>query len=196
MRLSYVFLHHLSKYYSGIRTIATLLLAQLFVAACATPVGEIESWPITAAEKNQFSGKVVDVQCELSGNCTADCGAGKRQLAIKTTNKKLGTVLIAKNLNNYTGAADELSQFCGQQIDINGLFTEHRGVRFFQVQNIREAGGQWQKATKYLDAWVERSGKSPQQAKDWHEHDERVSGIIKRDGRLGLGTKADQDYFK
>jgi len=177
---------------------ATLLL--LLQVGCATPVGKVESWPVTNAEKSQFSGEVVDVLCELGGNCANECGQGTRQLAIKTQDKSLGqnsgVVLVAKNLNNYSGAADELWQLCGQQVELNGLFTEHRGVRFFQVQNIREAGGQWQKATKYLDAWVERSGKSPQQAKNWQEHDERVSGVLERDGRLGLGTKADQDYFK
>jgi len=176
--------------------LAILLSAGLLLTSCATPVGEIESWPITAAEKNQFSGKVVDVQCELTGNCADNCGNGKRQLAIKTQNKKLGTVLIAKNLNNYTGAVDELSQFCGQQIDLNGLFTEHRGVRFFQIQNLRPSGGEWQKATNYLNAWVERSGKTPQQAVVWHNHDERIKAIIERDGRVGLGPQADQDYFK
>lgn len=195
---------YIAQHYSGINnskcrsihvlTLATLLSAVLLQAGCATPVGEIESWPITAAEESQFSGKVVDVLCELGGNCANECGEGKRQLAIKS--QDIGTVLVAKNLNNYTGATDELLQFCGQQVDLNGLFTEHKGVRFFQVQNIRASGGQWQKATRYLSAWVERSGKTPQQAANWQYHDERVKDIIKRDGTLGLGTQADEDYFK
>jgi len=175
--------------------IGLLLGAGLIQAGCATPAGKVESWPVTGAEENQFSGTVVDVLCELGGNCADECGQGKRQLAIKSQDKNIGTVLVAKNLTNYSGAADELWQLCGQQIDLNGLFTEHKGVRFFQVQNIREPGGQWQKANKYLSAWVERSGKSPQQAKNWQDHDERVKDILSRDGRLGLGTEADQDYF-
>jgi len=177
-------------------TIAVLLGAGLLQAGCATPAGKVESWPITGAEESQFSGTVVDVLCELGGNCANECGQGTRQLAIKSPDNNIGTVLVAKNLANYSGAADELWQLCGQQVDLNGLFTEHKGVRFFQVQNIRESGGQWQKANKYLSAWVERSGKSPQQAKNWQDHDERVKDIIERDGRLGLGTEADQDYFK
>lgn len=176
--------------------VATLLSAGALLAGCATPVGEIESWPVTGAEKTQFSGVVVDVQCELSGNCTDQCGEGRRQLAIKTSDNAMGTVLVAKNLSNYSGAADELWQFCEQQIDVNGLFTEHNGIRFFQVQNVRPPGGQWQRATQYLNAWVDRSGKSPQQAQNWHEHDERIKEILMRDGRLGLGQQADQDYFK
>lgn len=173
--------------------LAALMSISLLQAGCATPVGEVESWPVTNAEESQFSGTVVDVLCELGGNCANECGQGKHQLAIKSQDK--GTVLVAKNLNNYSGAVDELWQFCGQQVDVNGLFTEHKGVRFFQVQNIRESGGQWQKATKYISAWTERSGKSPEQAKNWQDHDDRVKDIIEREGRLGLGTQADQDYF-
>jgi len=176
--------------------LATLLCIGLLQAGCASTPGNIAVWPITGAEKNQFSGEVVDVQCELSGNCDTECGQGKRQLAVKSQDQNLGTVLVAKNLNNYSGGVDELWQFCGQQVDVNGLFTDHKGIRFFQVQNIRVPGGQWQKATKYLDAWAQRSGKSVQQAKNWQEHDERVKKIIERDGRLGLGVEADQSYFK
>lgn len=177
--------------------LTTFLCSALLLAGCATPVGEVESWPITGAEENQFSGTVVDVLCELNGSCANECGEGKRQLAVKSQDPTIGTVLVAKNLTNYSGAADELWQFCGQQVDVNGLFTDHKGVRFFQIQNVRATeGGQWQKATNYLNAWSERTGKSSQQAKNWQDHDERVLGIIKRDGRLGLGTEADQEYFK
>jgi hypothetical protein len=166
----------------------------LLQVGCATPVGEIESWPITAAEKSQFSGKVVNIQCELGGNCAEQCGQGTQQLAVKSN--KTGTVLIAKNLSNYSGAADELWRFCDQQVELNGLFTEHRGVRFFQIQNVRAKGGEWQRANQFLSDWAERGGKTPLQAQNWHEHDDRVKAIIERDGRLGLGPQADQEYFK
>jgi len=177
-------------------TLTALISIGLVQAGCATPAGEIESWPITGAEKNQFSGTVVDVLCELSGNCASECGEGKRQLAIKSQDQAIGTVLVAKNLSNYSGAADELWQYCDQQVELNGLFTEHKGVRFFQVQNIRPTDGQWEKATKYLSAWADRSGKSAQQAKNWQTHDQRIKDIINRDGTLGLGTQADNEYFK
>ena len=47
----------------------------LFIAACATPPGEIDSWPVTNAERSGFTGEVVDVLCELNGNCADNCGA-------------------------------------------------------------------------------------------------------------------------
>lgn len=165
----------------------------LLMTSCAVGVGGIESWPVTNAEKSQFSGRVVDVLCELGGNCTDNCGEGSRQLAVKSLDA--GTVLVAKNLTNYTGAADELWQYCGQVVELNGLFTAHNDVRFFQVQNVRPPGGEWQKATRFLQAWAERTGKSLALAPNWQSHDDRVQEIIERDGILGLGQQADDEYF-
>jgi len=174
-----------------IRGLITALFAALFVAACATPVGEVANWPITNAEKSELTGEVVSVLCELGGNCDDNCGGGTQQLAIKTAD--LGTVLVSKNINNYSGAQDELSPFCGQTLNVNGLFTEHQGIRFFQVHNLRTPGGDWQRANRYLQAWAERSGKAP--ANRWYNQDERVKEILQRDGRLGLGPEADKDFF-
>jgi len=172
--------------------LAILIGAGLFLSGCATPAGEIETWSITDAEKAEFSGKVVDVLCEVNKNCVDNCGDGGRQLGIKTEDK--GTVLVSKNLTNYSGAADELLPFCNKVVDVNGLFTAHKGVRFFQIQNVRTPGGQWRKATHYLNEWAERSGKPP--SNNWQNQDERVKDILERDGRLGLGLEADNQYFK
>jgi len=165
-----------------------------FLSSCATPVGEVAAWPVTNAEQSAVTGTVVDVLCELSGNCADNCGEGKRQLAIKTEIN--GTVLVSKNLTNYSGAADDLWPFCGEMVEVNGLFTDHKDVRFFQAQNIRKPGGQWQQTTGYLQAWSNRSGQPTSLAKDWQYHDARVKAIIERDGRLGLGPEADNEYFK
>ncbi len=175
---------------SGLAAVTSLVV---LAAGCATAPGDIQKWSVTNAEARALTGTVVDVQCELSGNCPDACGAGKRQLAIKTEDQ--GVVLAAKNLNFYSGAADELSPFCGQVVEVNGLFTENRGIRFFQVQNVRTPGGQWQKGTRYLQAWSERSGKSPSVASKWYNNDDRVKDVLEKDGRLGLGQAADDEYF-
>jgi len=173
---------------------AFVSVTALVLSACASGPGKIASWPITGAEQAALSGDVVDVLCELSGNCVEDCGAGSRQLGIKTDDN--GLVLVGKNLTNYTGAVDELIGYCGRSVEINGLFTEHQGVRFFQVQNMREPGGQWIKATQFNQAWAERSGKGVGLAGKWHRNDDRVDAVIAKDGRLGLGVEADKDYFQ
>lgn len=164
------------------------------LTGCAAGPGGIDNWPVTNAEKNGFVGTVVDVQCELTGNCADNCGEGKRQLAVKT--EEFGTVLAAKNLNFYSGAVDELWPFCAETVEVNGLFTEHQGVKFFQVQNVRQPGGKWLKATRYLQAWSERTGQPLSVASRWYNNDDRVKTILERDGRLGLGVEADQEYFQ
>jgi chaperone required for assembly of F1-ATPase len=41
-----------------------------------------EEWGIDGEEKARLTVKVVDIACELSGNCPAKCGEGKRQLGL------------------------------------------------------------------------------------------------------------------
>lgn len=178
---------------SCFRTFLMVLLLA-WASACATPPGGIEPWPITNADGQTFTGEVVDILCEQLGNCVENCGEGSRQLALKT--EQAGVVLVAKNLTNYSGAADELWPYCGQDLQVSGLFTAHQGIRFFQVQNLRLPGSPWVKATRYNEAWVERSGKPSTLAKDWQYVDDRVKAVIERDGVLGLGREADQEYFK
>ncbi len=172
----------------------SLLAVLAFLAGCATPAGEVESWGVSGQQESAFTGKVVDVMCELTGNCAANCGEGSRQLALLTPDQ--GTVLMAKNVTLYSGAAEELWAFCGQDVEVNGLFTENKNVRFFQVQNVRIPGGQWKRANQFHQAWAARSGESGSKAQRWYRNDERVDEILKRDGRLGLGAAADAEYFK
>ncbi len=176
------------------KSLSLIVVSALLLTACASGPGKIANWPITAAEQAALSGSVVDVLCELSGNCADNCGDGSRQLGIKTGDQ--GLILISKNLTNYTGAADELIGFCGRPVEINGLFTDHEGVRFFQVQNMREPGGQWKKATQFNQAWAKRSGKPVGLAGKWYLNDGRVDEVLTKDGRLGIGIDADEEYFQ
>ena len=152
-----------------------------------------KSWGITNEQEAVFTGTVVDIACELTGDCPANCGEGRRQLGLKTADQ--GVILVAKNLTFYTGAAEELYGFCGQEIEVDGLFSEHRNIRFFQVQNMRIPGGKWEKADRFLDAWAEDNDSSKRKAKNWYTRDPRVEEILTRDGRLGLGPEADAAYF-
>ena len=174
-------------------TLMMVTVASLLMSACATPVGEVQKWGISGVEVAELSGEVVDVLCEISSNCTDQCGAGSRQLGIKT---KEGMVLIAKDLNFYTGGVEELWPFCNQQIVVNGLFTESASTRMFQIQNVREPDGEWMTTTRFLQTWADRNGKTIEEAAQWYRHDERVKAVLERDGVLGLGLEADEDYFK
>ena len=156
-----------------------------------------KSWGVTNEEIARFDAKVVDILCELSGDCPADCGAGKRQLGLIDADGKL--ILVGKNQSPFSGAVVELLPFCGKQVTADGLFTENRGVRFFAIQFVRELpDGKWRGATRFVNDWAERNGVAADsaEAKQWFRNDPNVKRIIERDGLLGLGKTADEAFLK
>ena len=173
---------------------ATLLFAGLLAAA---PGQAAEEWGLPEEEVARFEAKVVDVLCELSGDCPADCGAGRRQLGL--VNDAGALVLPVKNFTPFSGAAAELIDFCGKRVVADGLFTTNRGVRIFALQFVKEApDGKWRRANRFLPKWAEANGFQPNgpEAKQWFRHDPRVKAVIERDGVLGLGPDADKKYLE
>lgn len=173
---------------------AALLLAGLLAAG---PGRAAEAWGLPGEEVTRFEARVVDVLCELTGDCPADCGAGKRQLGLVTDAGAL--VLPAKNFTPFSGAVAELIDFCGKRVVADGLFTANRGVRFFALQFVKEApDGKWRRANRFLPKWAEANGFRPDgpEAKQWFRHDPRVKALIGRDGVLGLGPEADKTYLE
>ena len=170
-------------------TVLTLITS--FLAAGS--VHAAKSWGVTNEEEAIFTGTVVDITCELTGNCPENCGDGQRQLGLKTADQDV--ILVSKNLTLYTGAVHELVGFCGQEVEVDGLFTDNRNVRFFQVQKMRKPGGSWSKATLFHKSWAAEYGGKPRKAKRWYRKDPRIKTIIERDGYLGLGLEKDAEFF-
>ena len=174
--------------------IAAMLSASMLVAA---PAQAAEEWGLPEEEVSRFEAKVVDVLCELNGDCPAGCGAGKRQLGLVTEEGVL--VLPVKNFTPFSGAAAELIDFCGKRVVADGLFTTNRGVRIFALQFVKGApDGKWRRANRFLPRWAEANGFQPNgpEAKQWFRHDPRIKAIIERDGILGLGPEADRTYLE
>ncbi len=160
------------------------------------PAMAAEEWGLPDEQKTRFEARVVDVLCELTGNCAADCGAGARQLGLLQDDGKL--VLPFKNAVPFAGAAIELKDFCGKRVIADGLFTTNNGYKLFALQYLRESpAGKWRRANRFLSDWAKRNGLSPtgKQAKRWFAHDPRVKERIAEDGKLGLGPAADRAYF-
>ncbi|MGI9301588.1 MAG: hypothetical protein ACR2RB_02620 [Gammaproteobacteria bacterium] len=156
-----------------------------------------KSWGVTGEEIARFEAKVVDILCELTGDCPENCGGGKRQLGLLTAENKL--ILVAKNVTPFSGAAEELVDFCGKQVVADGLFAENRGIRFFALQFVRIApDGEWRGANRFQGKWAERNGVAAdsKEAKQWYQHDPNVKRLIERDGLLGLGQEADAEFLK
>ena len=182
--------------YKSIGLISRLGVGLLLSIVVVSGARAANSWGVTNEEIVRFDAKVVDILCELTGDCPADCGAGKRQLGLVDGQGKL--ILVAKNQTPFSGAAVELAPFCGKVVTADGLFTEHRDVRLFAIQFVREApDGEWRGANRFVNDWAKRNNVSADsaQAKQWFRNDPNVKRAIERDGLLGLGEAEDKAYL-
>lgn len=155
-----------------------------------------QSWGLIGEEEARFEAKVVDVLCELTGDCPAECGGGARQLGLLKDDGTL--VMPLKNVVPFAGAAHDLLPYCGQRVMADGLFATNRGHRIFALQFVRAApDGEWSRADRFKEVWADENGVAPdsKEAEQWFRHDPRIERLIEQDGKLGLGPKADEAYF-
>jgi len=60
--------------------IAIFALATFLLGTVSSQAAD--EWGIDHEQVARWDGKVVDLLCELSGDCPANCGDGKRQLGL------------------------------------------------------------------------------------------------------------------
>lgn len=181
------------------RLIAILaLMASPLAAQDFSEGSEARSWNLYAEKPARFEAQVVDLLCTLTGDCPADCGAGKRQLGLlRSADDAL--VLVMKNSQPaFTGAAVELAPFCGQTVEVDGLMIDDPDLgatNVYLVQRIKAEGADWIKANQWTKNWAseypDAKGKGP-----WFRRDPRIKGIIETEGYLGLGLEEDQKYIE
>ena len=168
--------------------------------ASAAEKCEAKSWNLSGQKKACFSAKVVDLLCEVAGDCPPNCGNGNRQVGLlRADNNKL--VYPQKNIQgSFNGAAIDLAAHCGKTIDVRGWFvgdeeTLKGAAQLYQVQWIKTEGGKWKKANKWTKDWAKKNpeakGKGP-----WFRRDPRVKAQIEADGYLGLGKEEDVLFIK
>ncbi len=149
-------------------------------------------------EKALFSGKVVDVMCELSGNCADNCGNGNRLLGIvRDADNKL--ILPLKNGQfSFNGPVEDLLPYCGKKVDVDGIMVgdaEVYGSKFYMVQKIRDAGApEFKKANLWTKAWAKRNEEAAKIKGPWFRKDPRVLKQIEATGYFGLGKEVDVKY--
>lgn len=173
-------------------------LAALFAAALVQADGAraAQEWGLLGEEVARFEAKVVDVLCELTGDCPAGCGGGKRQLGLLTDEGRL--VLPIKNFTPFSGAVDELIDFCGKRVLADGLLATNRGYTVYALQFVKQLpDGKWRRANRFLPKWAKSFGFEPAgpEAKRWFRNDPRIKALIAEDGKLGLGPAVDKKYF-
>ncbi len=160
---------------------------------------EAKTWNLYAEKPARFDAKVVDILCELTGDCPENCGDGRRQLGLL---RAADDALIFPNKNSqpvFSGAAEEMLPFCGKDVEVDGLMIEDPDVgakNIYLLQKIRETGAsEWTKANSWTKKWAaanpDAKGKGP-----WFRRDPRVNGHIERDGYFGLGLEVDQEYYE
>jgi hypothetical protein len=165
-----------------------LTIALATVAALgASGAMAADEWGIQHEKKARFEAKVVDVLCELTGDCPSNCGAGKRQLGLLRDDGKL--ILAAKNFDPFAGAVDDLIDFCGKRIIADGLLIESPKAHLFALQFKRLApDGEWSRANWFKKRWAEKHGVKPasDKAGEWFRHDARIKAAIAKGGVFGI----------
>jgi hypothetical protein len=157
-----------------------------------------KSWNLYAEREALFSAKVVDITCEITGDCPDNCGDGRRQLGLL---RDVDGVLVFPNKNaqsGFQGATVDLLPFCGAQVDVDGLLIEDEDIpgakNIYLVQKVRHSGEtEWVKANKWSKNWAakhpEAKGKGP-----WFRRDPRVNAELAAHGHLGLGLSPEEAY--
>ncbi|MEX0368592.1 MAG: hypothetical protein AB3N22_21210 [Ruegeria sp.] len=181
------------------KLIALLAMAASPLAAQDFSEGsEARSWNLYAEVPAKFEATVVDLLCTFTGDCPADCGAGKRQLGLLRTADDVLVLPMKNSQPAFTGAAVELQPFCNQTITVDGLLIDDPELgaqNVYLVQTIvPPGGGDKIKANKWTKNWAaehpEAKGKGP-----WFRRDPSVKAIIAEEGYLGLGLEEDEAYI-
>lgn len=178
-----------------------LLLALAAAPAAAQDFSEnseAKSWNLYAEQPARFTARVTDLLCELTGDCPADCGAGKRQIGLVRDADNVLILAIKNGQAAFSGAAADLAPYCGRTVEVDGLMIDDPdlGARnVYMVQRIRADDGEWIRANRFTKAWAEENpqakGKGP-----WFRRDPRIKAIIDRTGYLGLGLETDRAFIE
>ena len=180
--------------------VLAVLLAAPATAQQFSEGSEAKSWNLYAEQPALFDGRVVDVMCELTGDCPENCGDGSRQLGILRAADGVLTLAVKNNQPAFTGAVVDLLPYCGQEVTADGLLIEDPDLgatNIYLVQRVRTGGGDWQSANRWTKVWAETA---PEGKGQWFRRDPRIAAEIAKDGYLGLGPDTDaafiEEYFE
>ncbi len=163
------------------RTLSILFTVALLIDPGALQAAE--EWGIDGEKKTRFEAKVVDVLCELTGDCPADCGSGKRQLGLLRDDGTL--VLAVKNFDIFAGAVDDLKGFCNKRIIADGLLINNPKMPLFALQYKKLApDGKWSRANQFGKDWSKANGDKA--AGQWFRNDKTIKKAITEKGVFGI----------
>lgn len=189
------------RMFSLTAAIIAALAASSAVAQDYSAGSQAQNWPVFGAEKAKFEAKVVDIVCELSGDCVDNCGDGFRQMGVvRSDDDKL--ILVSKNRQPiFSGASFDLAPYCNETVEVDGLLVGDPEItpglgdaKLYILQFIKRPGdAEWTKTNAWSKKWAARNpeakGKGP-----WFRRDPAVQAQIDETGYLGLGAEADQTF--
>lgn len=160
----------------------TRILGAVAIAATLPATAQAANeWGIAGEQKARFTAKVVDIACELTGDCPDNCGDGTRQLGLLRDD---GTLVMAmKNFDPFAGAAHDLLPYCNKTAQVDGLMIETPHMPVFAVQFHREPDGKWSRANQWGKAWLAENGGK---IGNWFRRDPMVKQEIDANGVFGL----------
>ena len=151
----------------------TLLAAPMARAA--------DSWGLDNEQQLEVSGRVVDLVCALTGDCPADCGAGKRQLGILTAENRL--IPLVKGTVLFANAVPDLLPMCGRTVHADGLLIASPAMTLYMAQYLKPTpDGPVVPTNAFQTQWTASHGDAP----EWWRADPTVKAVIERDGVLGV----------
>ena len=182
-----------------------ILIAGAVTALMSLPAmaqeSQVKGWKgLEGREAVVFKAKVVDVLCELSGDCAEKCGNARRQIGlVRESDGKL--ILAAKNQQaGFQGAAADLYAYCGQTITVDGLMVGNTALtdtKFFQVHFIQKDGSEkWLPTKRWTRIWKRNNPEAAKLKGRWYRNDPAIQAEIKANGYLGLGAEADEKFIK
>lgn len=186
------------------------LIASALAALIALPVSlvpataqesQVKGWGnLNGREAVVFRAKVVDVLCELTGECAEKCGNARRQIGlVRESDGKL--ILTAKNQQaGFQGAAADLYAYCGTSIMVDGLMvgdTDLSPTKFFQVHFIKpDHLEKWLPTKRWTRIWKRNNPEAAKKKGQWFRNDPAVQAEIRANGYLGLGAEADKKFIE
>lgn len=179
---------------------AFALLASPLAAQDYSEGSEAKSWNLYAEYPALFEARVVDVICELSGDCPDNCGGGDRQLGLLRTADATLVLATKNNQPAFTGAVVDLLPYCAQDVTVDGLMIDDPDLNannIYLVQRVKTADGDWSKASQFTTVWAAKNPDAKGKGQ-WFRRDPRILAEIARKGYLGLGPETDKaflDYY-
>lgn len=181
------------------RTLIAVAVAALMALPAQAQESRVTGWKnLNGREAVVFRARVVDILCELTGECAEKCGNGQRQMGlVREDDGRL--ILAAKNQQaGFQGAAADLYAYCGTTVTVDGLMVgPEDGTKFFQVHLIQRDGHDaWAPTKRWTRIWKREFPEAAAKKGQWFRHDPRVNAQIEANGYLGLGAEADKTFIE